>query len=118
MLVSAAVATDTPFVWPVQARMLAARLPGGAGAALLEATLAPSEFLSCQARSAPASCGDSAIVMDRKVPPTTSKPIPQGVLEHANDLVVCGAIPPQIVYSDLLIVSAMYLICNTSVKGC
>ena len=41
--------------------MLAARLPGDVGAALLEATLAPSEFLSCQARSASASCGESAM---------------------------------------------------------
>ena len=62
-LVSAAVATDLDpsFVWPVWARMLAARLPGDVGAALLEATLAPSEFLSCQARSASASCGESAM---------------------------------------------------------
>ena len=41
--------------------MLAARLPGDVGAFLLEATLAPSEFLSCQARSASASCGESAM---------------------------------------------------------
>ena len=83
--------------------MLAARLPGDVGAALLEATLAPSEFLSCQARSASASCGESAMRVAAATaragwarsaaaikgwmhPLTTSKATPQGVYKQGVKL--------------------------------